>query len=611
MSFLLLAVLVIGSFAAAPMTAVCAEEEAPFQVTEQPVGDTYMLNDIANPISATFEYDALNIVMGHLYSDTPIIARWYWSLENSNTDRTNGFIESTVEYNRNIKYQTTHVPTTDTIGVRYYYAVLTYAVTFPPEDEEDEWTIVPTETVSDPARIEVVAPEAPGTKFEVEKVDEDGKPLAGAVFTLDPYKEFEDRPAVNDKSYEEKSGADGFAEFTVDDGAYILSEKEAPEGYEGSDDKYYIVVTPNGVYIFDPETGEMQPYETVTFVNKEAEGINPSPGGTSSQSGNRVITVKKVDGEDKPLAGAVIALAPDSSYDQASSVIAHESVTPANGTVTFSPVNGYYILSEKQAPSGYNATDDKYNIQVTSDGVFVYNPDTKALSPNITFVFVNKEIPQLNKDDHFAFMQGYPERDFRPDNNMTRAEAVVMFSRLLIKGMNVSEDHRNNFYPDVKSTSWYSNEVGYMQELGVLGDYSRDANFRPDEPVTRAEFATLAAHFDNLVLTDTNNFSDVFDDHWAVKYINSAAAKGWITGYPEGTFKPEDNISRAEVVTLVGRMLDRYADKEFLQTNADSLPRKYIDLKDSFWAYLAIMEASTGHDYVKDDDGEHWTETYE
>jgi len=191
---------------------------------------------------------------------------------------------------------------------------------------------------------------------------------------------------------------------------------------------------------------------------------------------------------------------------------------------------------------------------------------------------------------------------------MTRAEAVVMFSRLLMEAMNTTIDHSNDYYPDVPKV-WYASYIGYMQKLGVLADYSRDGRFRPAEPVTRAEFATLAAHFDNLALTATNNFPDVPDDHWAVKYINSAAAKGWIFGNPDGTFNPEGKISRVEVVTLVGRMLDRKADAAFLAANKSSLPRVYKDVPDpnSHWGYHAIMEASTGHDYIRVDDGEKWT----
>ncbi|MDR0380755.1 MAG: S-layer homology domain-containing protein [Oscillospiraceae bacterium] len=129
--------------------------------------------------------------------------------------------------------------------------------------------------------------------------------------------------------------------------------------------------------------------------------------------------------------------------------------------------------------------------------------------------------------------------------------------------------------------------------------------------MTRAEFATLAAHFDNLSPAGGNQFKDVANTHWAVKYINSAAAKGWIAGYPDGTFKPEANITRAEVVTLVNRILARKADQTYIDANPAKLPRGYSDLQKGHWAYWDIMEASVGHDYIKGASGETWTTVYE
>jgi len=226
--------------------------------------------------------------------------------------------------------------------------------------------------------------------------------------------------------------------------------------------------------------------------------------------------------------------------------------------------------------------------------------------------FVNKKIPDLNKFDHFAYMQGYPEGTFYQTRNMTRAEAVVMFSRLLAKAMNLNTDYKNAaYYPDISLKAWYANQVCYMYSLGVLADFSRDGRFRPNDPVTRAEFATLASHFENLELKSENKFTDVPASHWAVKYINSAAAKGWIAGYPDNTFKPEANITRAEVVTLVNRMLERKADKTFINANINNLPRSYSDLKSTYWAYWDILEASMGHNYTKDSLGnETWTSFY-
>jgi len=365
---------------------------------------------------------------------------------------------------------------------------------------------------------------------------------------------------------------------------------------------YYAVIT----YTENVYSGELySPEERETVTNPaRIEVVEP---GVTTDYGFRV---RKTDENGDLLSGAIIALTPDSAHEQPSSVQSYEQTT-SGGYASFSAGEGYYILSEKQAPAGYNASNEKYYISITTDGVFIYTPGTNHFEMYELVTFVNKPIPQLNKDDHFAFMQGYPDGTFGPNRNMTRAEAVVMFSRLLAEGMNMTVNHRNNAYPDVAASAWYSNQVGYMYTLGVLADYSRDNRFRPNDPVTRAEFATLAAHFDNLTLTSTNKFSDVSSSHWAVKYINSAAAKGWITGYPNGTFMPESNIARAEVVTLVGRMLDRTADSAFLAANASSLPRSYSDITPSYWGYLAIMEASLGHDYVMEDDKERWTKVYQ
>ena len=320
--------------------------------------------------------------------------------------------------------------------------------------------------------------------------------------------------------------------------------------------------------------------------------------------------VFKVDENGNPLAGAVIQLVPDRSSPQNPLLETVERTTGSDGYAWFNALYGDYILSEKQAPAGFNATDEKYNISITANGIYISVPT--HLQPYSMVTFVNKKIPELNRDDHFAFMQGYPAGTFLPGKDMTRAEAVVMFSRLLSEKMNLSLDYRNNFYPDIKPEIWYANQVGYMQGLGVLADYSRDGKFRPEDPVTRAEFATLATHFANLVIIETNAFTDVPSNHWAVKYINSAAAMGWIEGYADNTFRPEANITRAEVVTIVGRVLNRFANSDYLAANLSLMPRIYSDLSTGHWAYCAIMEASTGHDYYRDGLGyEHWTSTYE
>ena len=604
--FTLTIALAVGLFAAMPLTVNA--EEGPFRVTLHPAGATYVLGDAAVPLMASFLYDAL-AGLGYIDSGTPIKAQWYWSNDNSNVSRGNGFVEHTVPYDRLIRYSTTLTPATDTIGVKYYYAVLTYGESITGDGTE------PKEAVTDPARIEVIAPRNNLTEVTVKKVDDKGNPLPGATIQA---------VSSGGTIYEAVTDKDGVATFALPEGTYIISESKAPAGYTPSDDTYTVSVTPNGIFL--DYTTHSEPYEPVTFVNvpEPPRRQTPTPTNTPSpapvpvptptvtpvpKSGTHGFTVKKTDENGASLAGATIRVEglTDSGIPRVYNV-----TTNNKGEAAFTVEYGTYELSEYAAPNGYNATDERYALVVNAIGVYIQKGSGGLVPYDAEqVVFVDKKIPKLNKDDHFAYMQGYPEGTFRQEANMSRAEAVVMFSRLLVENMDLKTNYyKSEYYPDVPVTEWYANQVCFMHMKAVLGDYSRDGRFRPDEPVTRAEFATLAAHFDNLTFTDSNKFTDVADNHWAVKYINSAAAKGWIVGYPDDTFKPEAYITRAEVVALVNRIIERKADTTYVTANVKTLPRSYSDLASSHWAYWDIMEASIGHDYIKDDSGENWTAVY-
>ncbi len=589
-------ILTLGALPATPLAAYI--EYIPFQVILHPVGATYRLNEVPVPLKATFAYDA-NMGMGYVDPISPIAVKWYWSYDNSNASRANPLGGEAVGFNSVISHTTTQIPTTDALGVKYYYAVLTYAER--PADSVSSDPVIPREAVTDPARIEVI-PDPRG--FKVKKTDEDGNLLSGAIIALDPAEDGD--PAA--KSYTATTSG-GYATFAPEDGFYVLSEKQAPEGYTGSEDKYNIIVSANGVYFYAPGAPITTPYDTVTFIN--IKNPAPKPPEQKPPGALQSFLVKKTDAEGKPLAGAIIRLA--GKTDDGTPRV-YDVTTDSAGEAKFTVESGSYDLSEWAAPAGYNASDDKYKIAVTSTGVYIDKATGRA--PYATVVFINKKIPQLNKDEHFAYMVGYPDGTFGQNRNMTRAEAVVMFSRLLIEKMGVSKDYRANYYPDVEYNKasvddpWYANQVCYMHSLGVLADFSRDSKFRPNEPVTRAEFATLAAHFDNLTLTDVNIFTDVPATHWAVKYINSAVAKKWIAGYPDKTFRPEAFITRAEVVTLVNRILKRTADKDYVTAKFSSLPRTFTDIDATHWAYWEVMEAANGHDFTLVSGIEKWTRAY-
>ncbi|MDU1028527.1 MAG: S-layer homology domain-containing protein [Clostridiales bacterium] len=201
----------------------------------------------------------------------------------------------------------------------------------------------------------------------------------------------------------------------------------------------------------------------------------------------------------------------------------------------------------------------------------------------------------LNKEDHYQYLIGYEDDSFKPENNMTREEVAVMFSRLL-KNPPVKGQAYPYHFPDVDQSRWSVTAISYMSKLGIVKGYP-DGDFKPEASITRAEFAAMAAGFADLQEGD-KTFSDLDSSHWAYDVVRKAASAGWISGYPDGTFKADNPITRAEVVTITNKMLNRKADQDFVDRNLDKL-LSFIDLNKDHWAYYPIMEATSGHDYIR------------
>ena len=200
---------------------------------------------------------------------------------------------------------------------------------------------------------------------------------------------------------------------------------------------------------------------------------------------------------------------------------------------------------------------------------------------------------------HSAFIVGYPDGSFAPEKNMSHAEAVTIFARLLAdrRGETIMNIGRTGF-SDVPDDAWYTGYVKYLMDRGV--QVSTDNTwFKPDEAITRAEFVTLAVRFFDAygdgsteIMEQYVEFSDVSSGYWAARYIEDAAAHGWIKGYGDGTFGGEREITRAEVVTVVNRLLDRSADNNYLNGMGYNT---FSDVSRSHWAYAEIMEAAYAH----------------
>ena len=206
----------------------------------------------------------------------------------------------------------------------------------------------------------------------------------------------------------------------------------------------------------------------------------------------------------------------------------------------------------------------------------------------------------LNTTDHIAYLTGYPGGAFGPDNNMTRAEVAQMFYALLNnKNVTITKT-----FPDVPADAWYAAAVNTLASLGMVsGD--ENGNYRPNDPITRAEFCVIALAFAYEPENAVCYFGDVSRSDWFYTYVAQAASYGWIGGYTNGNFGPNDRITRAQVTTIVNNMLGRAADRDYVIDHQADLVQ-FTDLTRAHWGYFQIMEATNAHDYTKSNGTENW-----
>lgn len=207
----------------------------------------------------------------------------------------------------------------------------------------------------------------------------------------------------------------------------------------------------------------------------------------------------------------------------------------------------------------------------------------------------------VESEYHGAYVVGYTDGTFGPDRDMTRSEAATIFARLLAQrnGERITAPTKTTF-PDVPVNAWYAGYVSYLARYGIAVGYT-DGLFHGDEPITRAEFTAMAVRFfvtygdgDPAIMEEYSGFWDVSPGHWAAGYIADAARYGWVVGYGDGTFHADDEITRAEVVTIVNRLLGREADQEYIADHPRGLVL-FPDVSKSYWAYYDILEAANGH----------------
>ena len=310
---------------------------------------------------------------------------------------------------------------------------------------------------------------------------------------------------------------------------------------------------------------------TITATADEHGKIDPA--GT--------ITVPK--GESK-----TFTITPDSGYHIKDVLVDGKSVG-AVSTYTFKEVVADHTIhaafAENHTP-GHPTQPEQPKVEI---------PDDDALG--------------LNTDDHFAYIVGYGNGEVRPQNNITRAEVATIFFRLLTDDVRDENLTKTNRYSDVTRADWYNTAVSTLSSMGIITGYP-DGTFRPNAAITRAEFAAITARFDHDGDKTAAKFSDIAN-HWAKDEISIAYNNGWITGYPNGTFGPQRDITRAETMTLVNRVLDRQPE-----TEDDLLPNMTVwtdNANPKAWYYLAVQEATNSHyyEFKTNSQYEKWTELRE
>ena len=222
-------------------------------------------------------------------------------------------------------------------------------------------------------------------------------------------------------------------------------------------------------------------------------------------------------------------------------------------------------------------------------------------------------IPEIEeRERHGAYILGYTDGTFGPSRSMTRAEAAAIFARLLAeKNGDTISTAANTRFTDIPTHAWYSGYAKYLNNNGVTYGKSKTI-FAPDDAITRAEFTTLAVRFfdvygdgDAEIMEQYKDFNDVSDGYWAAAYIKAAAKHGWINGYGDGSFRADDEINRAEVVTIVNRLLGREADEAYIADNLRKL-NTFSDVSRNHCAYYAVMEAANAHTAILGDN-ESWS----
>ena len=255
--------------------------------------------------------------------------------------------------------------------------------------------------------------------------------------------------------------------------------------------------------------------------------------------------------------------------------------------------NYYCVVKIGDKDEKYESPEAELTIKATNAPEETPDPSTPPTTPPTK--------PVLDNVTHAAYINGYEDGTVHPNGNITRAEVATIIYRLLTEESRTFYYTKVNIFSDVPGFEWFNEPISTLARASVLTGYE-DGTFLPNAPIKRAELATILTRLAVLEKTEGDvtpvNFKDLAG-HWAAANIRTAAANGWVTGYPDGTFRPDQYVTRAEAVTMVNRMLGRNPSVLTITTGMNT----FSDNDPAEWYYIQIQEAANGHDYVRGDDG--------
>ena len=329
------------------------------------------------------------------------------------------------------------------------------------------------------------------------------------------------------------------------------------------------------------------PWETFEVVVKEPAGTQRSSGTVKLSGGSQSASFTDFDPITFPAAGTYTFTVGEvdrntryMSYDRNLYTL----------TVKVEEKGGMLVISDVYYTNAAGRSYRDFPI-VFSNTYGSYTPYVPVVPP--------KTPDKLNADDHFAYVIGYPDGGVHPHATITRAETATIFFRLLTEKTRKDNLTKYHSFRDVPQGAWYNAAVATMAKLKIITGYP-DGTFQPDAPVTRAEFAAIAARFDEKSARTTASFRDIYG-HWAERYISRSAELGWIRGYTDNMFRPDQSITRAEAMALINRVLNRNPESK------DDLLRSMNIFNDNLdttkWYYLDVQEAANSHDFIRKANG--------